>query len=104
VVNFVAPRIAVQFDLVDFTGIKELASLTSQLTVYPNPATAELNLQLPVAMKSVTIMDIMGREVLTSVTNSMTTKLDVSSLKQGIYFVNVIAKDGRSAVKRVVVN
>jgi acetyl esterase/lipase len=104
VVNFVAPRIAVQFDLVDFTGIKELASLTSQLSVYPNPANAELNLQLPVAIKSVSVMDMMGREVLTSETNSTTMKLDVSSFKQGIYFVNVKAVDGRSAVKRIVVN
>jgi hypothetical protein len=104
IVNFIAPRIAVQFDLVDFTGVNELSNLTSQLNVYPNPAKDELNLQLPVAMKSVSIIDMMGREILTNDARSMKVKLDVSSLKPGLYFVSVKSTDGRSAVKRVVIN
>jgi acetyl esterase/lipase len=103
VVNFIAPRIAVQFDLVDFTGIKELANLSSKLSVFPNPAKEELNIQLPVNMKSVSIVDMMGREVLTSEAKSMNAKMDISSLTQGLYFVNVKTVDGRNAVKRVVV-
>ncbi len=104
VVNFVAPRIAVQFDLVNFVGVKETASLTSQLSVYPNPATSELNISIPVAMQSVSMVDMMGREVLTSDAKSMSVKLDISSLKQGVYFLSVKYADGRSAVKRVIVN
>ena len=104
VVNFVAPRIAVQFDLVNFTGIKETASLSSKLSVYPNPAANELNLQLPVVMQSIVLVDMMGREVLTSDVKSMNVKLDITSLEQGLYFVTVKTIDGRSAVKRIVVN
>ncbi|MES2558413.1 MAG: T9SS type A sorting domain-containing protein [Bacteroidota bacterium] len=101
VVNFVAPRIAVQFDLVAYTpvGVKEEVSLTSQLSVYPNPAKTELNISLPVAISNVTIVDMTGREIM----KSTSTKLDVSTLKQGLYFVNVKAVDGRSAVKRIVI-
>lgn len=105
VVNFVAPRIAVQFDLVQYTpvGLKEEVSLTSVLSVYPNPAKAELNVSLPVAINSVSIVDMMGREVMTTAVKSNSTKLDVSALHQGLYFVNVKAVDGRTATKRIVV-
>lgn len=102
VVNFVAPRIAVQFGLVTYTpvGLKEEVSLISQLTVFPNPAKTELNISLPVAISNISIMDMTGREVM----QSTSTKLDVSALKQGLYFVNVKAVDGRSAVKRIVID
>lgn len=105
VVNFVAPRIAVQFDLVSYTpvGLKEEVSLNNVLSVYPNPAKSELNVSLPVAINSVSIIDMMGREVMTTAVKSNTTKLDVSALHQGLYFVNVKAVDGRTAVKRIVV-
>ncbi|MES2778906.1 MAG: T9SS type A sorting domain-containing protein [Bacteroidota bacterium] len=101
VVNFVAPRIAVQFSLVTYTpvGLKEEVTLTRQLTVYPNPAKTELNISLPVAISTVSIVDMTGREVL----KSTSAKLDVSTLKQGLYFVNVKAVDGRTAVKRIVI-
>lgn len=103
VVNFVAPRIAVQFDLVDFVGIKELASLSGKLSVFPNPAKDELTIQLPVNMKSIVILDMTGREVKFFNANSMNTTVDIASLQQGIYFVNVTTVDGRNAVKRIVV-
>lgn len=101
VVNFVAPRIAVQFSLVNYpsVGVKEEVTLTNQLTVFPNPAKTELNISLPVAISTVSIVDMTGREVL----KSTSAKLDVSALKQGLYFVNVTAVDGRSAVKRIVI-
>jgi hypothetical protein len=103
VVNFVAPRIAVQFDLVDFTGIKELPSLSGQLSVYPNPAKGEVSITLPVAISNVTVLDITGREVMTINAKDKTVKMDVSDLKQGLYFVSAKTADGRSAVKRIVV-
>ena len=102
------PRIVVALnlpgkELFPNTGINEQVSLTSLLSVYPNPAKTELNISLPVAISSVSILDMMGREVMTNNLKSTTTKLDVSALKQGLYFVNVKAVDGRTAVKRIVV-
>lgn len=107
--GFLVPRIVVALDLPGKelfanTGMKELSDLTSQLSVYPNPAKEELNIQLTVQMKSVSVVDVMGREVLAAAAKSMNVKLDISSLKQGLYFVTVRTEDGRSAVKRLVVN
>jgi alpha/beta superfamily hydrolase len=103
VVNFVAPRIAVQFDLVNYTGIKELPALSNHLSVYPNPAKGAVTIELPVAMKTVTVFDLTGRAVLTAEAKDKTAKLDVSGLNKGFYFINVKTEDGRTAVKRVVV-
>lgn len=103
IVNFVAPRIAVQFDLVNYTGMKELPSLSGRLSVYPNPAKNEVSITLPVAISNVTIMDMTGREFMATPGRDNTVKLDVSGLKQGLYFVNVRTADGRSAVKRIII-
>jgi hypothetical protein len=105
VVNFVAPRIAVQFDLVTYpkVGVNEQVALSTLLSVYPNPAKAELNISLPVDINTISVVDMMGREVLSSTVKAATVKLDLSAVKQGLYFVNVKAVDGRTAVKRIVV-
>jgi len=86
------------------TGVKETApSLNGQLSVYPNPARTQVTIGLPVTINAVTIMDITGREVMAMEARSNSVTADISSLKQGLYFVNVKTEDGRSAVKRIVV-
>jgi hypothetical protein len=107
--EFLVPRIVVALNLPGKekywnTSVKEAANLSNELNLYPNPAANELNLQLPVVMQSIVLVDMMGREVLTSDVKSMNVKLDITSLKQGLYFVTVKTIDGRSAVKRIVVN
>lgn len=107
--NFLVPRIVVALDMPGKelfwnTGVKETApSLSGQLSVYPNPAKTQVNIGLPVTINSVTIMDITGREVMAMEARSNSVTADISSLKQGLYFVNVKTEDGRSAVKRIVV-
>ena len=57
VVNFVAPRIAVQFNLVDWVSVKEVASLSSKMNLYPNPASSVINIELPVVMETAVVLD-----------------------------------------------
>ena len=103
VVNFVAPRIAVQFGYVK-TGLQNIESLSGQLEVYPNPASTVINIQIPVTIKSYAVIDVMGKVVLESTVKSTNqTQIDVSTLTPGMYFVQVTAGDGRTAVKRVVI-
>lgn len=84
-------------------SVRNLPSLANELSVYPNPAKNELNVNLNTSIQSVTITDITGREIMAVSPNALTTKLDISTLNSGFYFVQVKATDGRSAVKRVVV-
>jgi len=74
-------------------GVNEQVSQSS-LTVYPNPATSQLTLQLQSrqVIENVSIMDVTGKTVKTIITNNNT--IDVSNLVKGIYFLQVQTEKG----------
>lgn len=67
------------------TGVSEQITKL-QITLYPNPATDKLFVNVPNA--EISIMDLQGK--LVKQTSNETT-LDVSQLQQGVYFVKVVA-------------
>ncbi|MDX2174561.1 MAG: DUF4465 domain-containing protein [Bacteroidota bacterium] len=85
-----------------FVGISE-NSYISNLFLYPNPTNGNLNIDFhqnvsnPIGIR---IMDITGKEVYTQTTNELKNAIDLSSLTQGVYFVEVIV-DGTKVIKRV---
>jgi len=106
--GFLVPRIVVALNLPGRnlfinTSVKETVSLNSQLFIFPNPATDEIIVQLPIAMKLVSLIDITGRMIVSLQPQDLQAKLDLSNISPGLYFVNVIANDGRSATKRIVI-
>lgn len=104
IVNFVAPRIAVQFDFL-VTGMKDVASLNSLAQVYPNPAVGAVTVQLPVQIRRVELIDITGKVLLTEnglFSNQHT--MNLTGINKGIYMVQITALDGRTAVKRLIIN
>ena len=70
--------------------------------IYPNPASEYINIKLPLHA-AVKVIDNIGREIMSFTTSAETTKLDISSLEQGIYYMQ-IQSDGqvvaRSFLKR----
>jgi hypothetical protein len=84
-------------------GIKEIDS--QNLLVKPNPASSEITIQgfkQTLKVKSISITNIEGRVVLMkSVLDDTNSVIDISNLRSGIYFVNVIYSDGISKVKFV---
>ena len=69
------------------TGINKISSLKS-LKVYPNPASAELNVELNgEKMESVKIISLNGQVALQA--SSLLNKINISELNAGIYFVEV---------------
>jgi len=71
----------------------------------PNPATDSLNLSIANNLIStITIFDIKGREVISERNVSASEKtISIQSLKPGIYIVKIIAKNGQSIIKKLVV-
>jgi Secretion system C-terminal sorting domain len=64
------------------------ASLITDIKVYPNPADNLLLIELSVsAPTKISVYDISSRKVMELTTDSMVTKLDVSPLMPGIYFI-----------------
>lgn len=63
--------------------------------IYPNPADNFVNIELPngINIAEVSIVDAVGRVVLTSRIDNTHTKLNVAHLKEGAYFVKIISGD-----------
>lgn len=72
--------------------------------VYPNPATAELNVKLPtsVTQANVVITDALGRKMIQTELSQLNFKIDVSSLHSGTYFVQMESNE-KSVVKTIVI-
>lgn len=89
----------------DGSGTVGLSSyLIEETLVYPNPATKELTVELPAAMKSanVVINDALGRTVYNHSFDAALNTIDVSQFNKGVYFVKI--NDGiQSTIKRIVV-
>lgn len=84
-----------------YLGVNELEGLETSLSVYPNPSTAMMNVELlgNVGQEaSLVVRDLMGRELLTSDMQvgqlAANAYIDVSVLPSGSYFVTVQTEGG----------
>jgi autotransporter-associated beta strand protein len=91
--------------IINVIGVNNISNTSSTL-VYPNPATSLLNLSFNMQGAErnalVKIIDITGKEVITtstSISNTKVTSIDISSLAQGMYFVKVITNNTIDVVK-----
>lgn len=87
----------------DFNFVLSLESKTSSVAkdellstkVYPNPANSYVNIELPNELSDaqISIVDAVGRSVISSSVTSGFSQIDVSALNEGTYFVKIIAND-----------
>lgn len=104
------PRDTVEFHVrASCLGVKDMASVNSGVSVYPNPAKNFVALKLKdtqANIRKVSIFDILGNEVLNQNTSSKTdfSRLDISALKQGVYIVRIMDKEGATFSKRLYIN
>lgn len=80
-------------------GIDEL-ELTN-VSVYPNPATDVLYINLSSSIYSIAVTNVIGEIVLKSDNKSNTISLSLSELKQGIYSLLVTSNDKQKQIKFV---
>ena len=74
----------------------------SRFQLYPNPAKDYITIDSEdnQVIKSVSIIDVQGRNVFT--TNGNTTKISVASLQQGMYFMTLETETGTSTSKKFI--
>jgi len=87
------------------SGIGENADPFGALNIYPNPANTFLNIQNSnpaLVLKLARIMDYTGREVMNI--QDPYTKIDVSALKQGTYFLELNSADGDRTVYTFIIS
>jgi len=98
------PIVRLNFDPV--IGINEINGVISS-SVYPNPATTELTIELTtqeIENASMFLLDLSGKIVrnqTTTVSGTSTTTMDISSLSAGVYVLKITTANG-SITKKVV--
>lgn len=74
--------------------------LREQTKVFPNPATDLVNIQSPVHIKEISLMDITGKVVYEALPNTMNTTIRLDQFPAGIYIVKWLAS-GNTFVQRI---
>jgi hypothetical protein len=62
---------------------------TNKLSYYPNPVTDVLNIANDKIITDVSVINILGKTVMSKTVNSTTTQIDMTSLPSGNYFIKV---------------
>ena len=79
----------------------------SAINIYPNPAVEKLFIQHDLNVSkntsSVLLKDVMGRVVLQKPLDASLVQLDVANLSPGIYFVQILSKEGHLSVCKKII-
>ena len=68
------------------------------ISIYPNPITSVLNIEMTSTLKQVTIYNILGAKVL----NTSTKSINTSNLKSGMYLLKIEDENGQVSTKRFI--
>jgi hypothetical protein len=72
-----------------------------EISLYPNPARAEVNLKVPSRNASYRVLDQLGRSVLQGTATNGAAVINVANLAAGLYHMEVTTPEGRSVSKFV---
>jgi hypothetical protein len=72
--------------------------------VYPNPASDEIQIELPVDNAILTLTDLSGRVILTDQMNSNKKVISVDLLANGTYVLFVKTNDGKVYREKIIIN
>lgn len=95
------PRTADDVTVSSALGFDDLRS--REVSVYPNPSNGRFYVQMGDAFKvntKIEVFNIIGMKVLETITNDFKTEIDLSAMKQGVYYVRV--DDGQNIVTQKV--
>ena len=79
------------------TNLEKLLVLNTSVLVYPNPATDILNINISNAgfkNSSLSIYNVAGQQIINTSMNGANAQINIESLSNGIYFVNIANENG----------
>jgi hypothetical protein len=65
----------------------------------PNPTSSMLNIKSSEVITEVSVMNLLGQQIMTKKTNSTDVQMDLSNLAEATYFVRVVSEDKQKTVK-----
>ena len=89
-------------------GSSSISSLNAtDVTFYPNPVTSELTItRISSDLNNIQLISVLGTKVIEKEwdNNSLSTQLDLSTLKAGIYFINVSNDKNEMITQKIVIS
>jgi len=73
----------------------------AQFKVYPNPTKNNWNIKSKTTISSVTVYDILGKQVSTLTPNTSAVEISTSNIKSGVYFARIEGINGSKTVKLI---
>ena len=91
------------FSISAYSGTLSAVDYTDEImfSYYPNPVNSNLNLKAQKDIESISVVNMLGQEVLRTSPNTVNSELDMSGLSTGSYFVRVTV-EGITETVRVV--
>ncbi|HYG51239.1 MAG TPA: T9SS type A sorting domain-containing protein, partial [Flavobacteriales bacterium] len=93
---------------IDINTVQETVAHLAYSHVYPNPANSQVTVEFEVSEPgnySIQLVDALGHIVYTEACGKIDLfckkNIDINQLERGVYFVNILSKDGRIS-KRLV--
>ena len=80
------------FEYYQYTSIAKNPS--TELTIFPNPASNYLNIKSPYIIQQVVISDVTGRQIVKYKKANKHTVIELSGLNEGIYIIQVRTDNG----------
>jgi len=87
-----------RLQLPDGLGVNEVA-LNNAVNVYPNPVKDILNISSKELINNVQVFNVSGQQILTEKAMNAITKIDLSSLSSGVYFVKTSSANASKTIK-----
>jgi Secretion system C-terminal sorting domain len=80
-------------------------SNNNNFTLYPNPSkgVANINIDNAITGSTVTVLNLMGKQIKTQLLTIGNNKIDVSNLSKGIYMVNVNFANGQLKTQKLII-
>lgn len=85
------------------TNTSEINEQSIGLEIYPNPAQSEIMIVSDIELDEVAIYNLSGQKVLEQTSNKVNTKIDVSLLTKGMYFVKATSQGKEVSVQKLVI-
>ena len=84
-------------------GIENLGTENNGLNIYPNPTNSNFTIASDNStIKSITIYDIVGREIVYESLNKKSTLISLAGYSSGLYFIKVVNENGEVFTKKIV--
>jgi hypothetical protein len=92
--------IATNIETTTFAALSNsIFTIDESVVVAPNPTNGIVNIESKNNIKSIELYDVQGRILQTIVENNITSKIDISTKENGIYFLKINTDYGSKAVK-----